>query len=60
MHRNFVVAWLIENLKRQSRGKADGKGKEQVQMFYAYDYVVMNWMLHKELIDRINATFAEG
>ena len=42
MHRNFVVAWLIENLKRQSRGKADGKGKEQVQMFYAYDYVVMN------------------
>jgi len=41
-HRNFVVAWLIENLKRQSRGKADGKGKEQVQMFYAYDYVVMN------------------
>lgn len=55
------------------------KGKEQMQMAYAYDYVVMNddlnaavddvvhiictvrrrTMLHKELIDQINATFTE-
>ena len=55
------------------------KGKEQMQMAYAYDYVVMNddldtavedvvhiistvrrrTMLHKELIDQINATFVE-
>jgi len=55
------------------------KGKEQMRMAYAYDYVVMNddlnaavddvvriictvrrrTMLHKELIDQINATFAE-
>jgi len=55
------------------------KGKEQMQMAYAYDYIVMNddldaavedvvhiistvrrrTMLHKELVDQINATFAE-
>ena len=55
------------------------KGKEQMQMAYVYDYVVMNddldaavedvvhiistvrrrTMLHKELIDQINATFIE-
>lgn len=55
------------------------KGKEQMRMAYAYDYVVMNddldaavedvvhiistvrrrTMLHKELIDQINATFVE-
>lgn len=59
--------------------KRMAKGKEQMQMAYAYDYVVMNdsldaavedvvhiistvrrrTMLHKELIDRINATFVE-
>jgi len=59
--------------------KRMAKGKEQVQMAYVYDYVVMNddldtaveavihiistvrrrTMLHKELIDRINATFVE-
>lgn len=55
------------------------KGKEQMQMAYVYDYVVMNdnleaavedvvhsistvrrrTILHKGLIDRVNATFAE-
>ena len=59
--------------------KRMAKGKEQMQLAYAYDYVVMNddlnaavddvvhiistvrrrTMLHKELIDRINATFTE-
>lgn len=59
--------------------KRMAKGKEQMQMAYAYDYVVMNddldtamedvvhiistvrrrTMLHKELIDQINATFVE-
>lgn len=59
--------------------KRMAKGKEQMQMAYAYDFVVMNddldaavedvvhiistvrrrTMLHKELIDQINATFAE-
>ncbi len=59
--------------------KRIAKGKEQMQMSYVYDYVVMNddleaavedvvhiistvrhrTMLHKELIDQINATFAD-
>lgn len=59
--------------------KRMAKGKEQMQMAYIYDYVVMNdnledavddvvhiistvrrrTMLHKELIDQINATFAD-
>jgi len=59
--------------------KRMAKGKEQMQMAYIYDYVVMNdnledavddvvhiistvrrrTMLHKELIDQINATFTD-
>lgn len=59
--------------------KRMAKSKEQMQMAYAYDYVVMNddleaavddvihiictvrrrTMLHKELIDQINATFGK-
>lgn len=59
--------------------KRMAKGREQMQMAYIYDYVVMNdnledavedvvhiistirrrTMLHKELIDQINATFAD-
>lgn len=59
--------------------KRMAKGKEQMQMAYIYDYVVMNdnledavedvvhiistvrrrTMMHKELVDQINKTFAE-
>lgn len=75
--RRRLVDRKSETLEQVEKRMA--KGKEQMQMAYAYDYVVMNddlvaavedvvhiictvrrrTMLHKELIDQINATFVE-
>ena len=75
--RRRLVDRKSETLEQVEKRMA--KGKEQMLMAYAYDYVVMNddldaavedvvhiistvrrrTMLNKELIDQINATFAE-
>lgn len=86
----FILPPSAQELRRRLIGRKSGetpedierrfeKGREQLRMAYAYDYVVLNddlekaaqevasiicamrrrTMLHKKLIDEINATFIE-
>ena len=86
MYNDGLIDYVISNNVYEQKKEVvmcqkifNSRGKEQMQMAYLYDYVVMNddldaavedvvhiistvrrrTMLHKKLIDRINATFVE-